>query len=91
MPMNTLTDILRFRVMVAPYLLEVLFWAGLAGTFYGAYWLFVHDHWAWWMALVFGSLLTRVIFEFGLLAFRSYERLVEVRQLLQARTLVEEN
>ncbi len=89
--MSTLTDILRFRVMVAPYLLEILFWAGLAGTFYGAYWLLVHDHWAWWMALVFGSLLTRVIFEFGLLAFRSYERLVEVRQLLQTGTFVEEN
>jgi len=84
--MKTLIDVLRFRVMIAPYLLEVLFWAGLAGTFYGAYWLFLHDNWAWWVALIFGTLLTRVIFEFGLLAFRSYERLVEVRQLLQANT-----
>ena len=81
--MKLATDILRFRVMIAPYLLEVLFWAGIAGTLYGAYWLFTHDHWAWWMALVFGSLLTRVIFEFALLAFRSYDRLVEIRDALK--------
>jgi hypothetical protein len=80
--MSTLAEILRFRIMIAPYLLEILFWAGIAGTLYGAYWLFTHDNWAWWIALVFGSLTTRVIFEFGLLAFRSYERLVEVRDLL---------
>lgn len=89
--MNTLTDILRFRILVAPHLLEILFWAGTAGTFYGAYWLFTHDHWAWWVALVFGSLLTRVIFEFGLLAFRSYERLVEMHQLLQVGVLPEKD
>ena len=76
-------DILRFRVMLAPFLLELLFWAGMAGTIYGAYWLFTHDHWAWWLALVFGSIFTRVVFEFGLLAFRGYERLVEIKRLLE--------
>lgn len=82
--MGILADVLRFRIMVAPYILELLFWSGLAGTIYGAFWLFIHDNWAWWIALVFGTLLTRVIFEFGLLAFRSYERLVEVRDALKA-------
>ena len=76
--MRTLLDVLRFRRMIAPFLLELLFWAGIAGTSYGAYWLFVHDNWAWTLALVFGCLVTRVFFEFGLLAFRSYERLVEI-------------
>ena len=89
--MSTLTNILRFRVMIAPYLLEILFWAGLAGSIYGAYWLFTHDNWAWWMALVFGILLTRVTFELGLLAFRSYERLVEIRDLLSLKVIVKED
>ena len=80
--MKMLTDILRFRIMVAPYILEVLFWAGTAGTIYGAHWLFTHNHWAWWVALVFGSLLVRVLFEFALLAFRSYDRLIEIRDAL---------
>ena len=69
--------------MLAPFLLELLFWAGMAGTVYGAYWLFTHNHWAWWLALVFGSIFTRVVFEFGLLAFRGYERLVEIKRLLE--------
>ena len=82
--MQTLIDILRFRKMIAPYLLELLFWAGMAGTFYGAYWLYTHDNWAWWLALVFGSVLTRLIFEFALLAFRSYDRLVEIRNAVES-------
>lgn len=69
--------------MIAPYILELLFWSGIAGTAYGAFWLLTNDHWAWWIALVFGTLLTRVIFEFVLLAFRGYERLVEIRDALR--------
>jgi len=82
--MKTLTDILRFEIMIAPYLLEVLFWAGIGGTLYGGYWLFIHDHWAWWIALVFGIVVTRVIFEFGLLAFRSHARLVELCEAVRS-------
>lgn len=81
--MGALADILRFRTMIAPYVLEILFWSGIAGTLYGSYWLFSHDHWAWWIALIFGTLVTRLIFEFALLAFRSYDRLVEVRDALR--------
>ena len=57
----------------------------LCGTVYGSYWLFIHDHWAWWVALIFGTVLTRVLFEFALLAFRSYDRLVEVRDALRTK------
>ena len=80
--MNVVTAVLRFRVMIAPYVLEILFWCGLAGTLYGAYLLFMRDHWAWWIALVLGTIVTRLIFEFALLAFRSYDRLVEIRDAL---------
>lgn len=83
--MRLLTDVLRFRIMIAPYLLELLFWASFSGTVYGSYWLFIHDHWAWWVALIFGTVLTRVLFEFALLAFRSYDRLVEVRDALRTK------
>lgn len=82
--MRTLLDLLRFRKLIAPYILELLFWTGVAGTLYGSYWLFVHDHWAWWLALVFGTLLSRLFFEFALLAFHSYDRLVEIRDALIA-------
>ncbi|MCP4304529.1 MAG: hypothetical protein GY788_06560, partial [bacterium] len=72
-----------------PYLLEILFWAGIGGTLYGTYWLVAHDHWAWWLALVFGTLLTRVIFEFGLLAFRQYDCIADIRDILKQAVTVE--
>jgi hypothetical protein len=80
---DRLFDILRFRVMIAPVALEVLFWAAIAGNLYGAILLLARGHWAWWMALVFGTLLVRVVFEIALLAFRSYERLVEIRDAIR--------
>ena len=80
--MSTVLDLLRFRMLIAPYILELLFWSGIGGTIYGSYWLFVHNHWAWWLALFFGVLLTRLVFEFALLAFRSYDRLVEISKAL---------
>lgn len=83
--MSALVDIFRFRKMIAPTILEILFWCGVAGTLYGAHWLFTHDNWAWWIALVFGLLVTRLIFEFVLLAFRSYDRLVEIRDAVSER------
>ena len=68
--------------MIAPYVLEILLWCGLAATLCGAYLLYIRDHWAWWIALVLGTLVTRLIFELALLAFRSYDRLVEIRDAL---------
>lgn len=83
--MKTLIDILLFRRMIAPVILQILFWAGVGGTCFGAWVLWSRDHWAWWLALVFGVMATRVIFEGALIAFRSYERLGEIRDALERR------
>lgn len=80
--MTRFIDILLFRQMIAPVILQILFWAGIGGTIYGTYVLIQLGHWAWWIALNFGVLTTRVLFEFGILAFRSYERLSDIRDLL---------
>ncbi|MCP5072825.1 MAG: hypothetical protein GY947_05945 [Rhodobacteraceae bacterium] len=81
--MKTLIDIASFQYMIAPYLLQVLFWAGIGGTLYGTYVLYRLDNWAWWLALVFGLLGTRVIFEFSILAFRAFDRLNDIRDFLE--------
>ncbi len=83
--MRALTDILLFRRMIAPVLLQLFFWAGVGGTCYGAYVLFTLGNWAWWVALVCGILMTRIIVETAILAFRSFDRLGEIRDLLAAR------
>jgi hypothetical protein len=76
--MSTITRILSFQKMVSPFLLQILFWAGIGGVLYGTYVLIKLDHWAWWIALLTGTLVTRVIFERAMISFRSYDRLVEI-------------
>lgn len=83
--MSEFTRILSFQKMLSPLLLQLLFWGGIGGVFYGTWVLVKLEHWAWWMALVFGTLLTRVIFERAILAFRSYDRLDEIAALLRER------
>ena len=81
--MTAFADIVFFRRMIAPVLLQFLFWTGIGGTFYGAWVLYQLGNWAWWMPLIFGSLMTRVIFEFAIITFRSYERLAEIADLIR--------
>ena len=80
--MQTLKDYLAFRKFIMPYALQLLFWAGIGGSLYGAWWLYTHDNWAWIMALVFGTLTTRLIFESFILRYQTYLCLNEIRDQL---------
>jgi len=71
--------------MISPVILQVLFWAGIGGVLYGTWVLFDLGHWAWPLPLIFGTLAVRVIFEMAILAFRSYDRLGEIRDELRRR------
>lgn len=81
--MKRVLDVLTFRTMVSPIVLQLLFWAGIGGCVYGTYVLYSLDNGLWWMPLVFGTLMTRVIFERALIAFRSYDRLSEIAASLE--------
>ena len=83
--MKVAWELLTFRRMISPLLLQVLFWAGIGGTLYGTYVLIQLDNWVWPLALIFGTLTTRVIFETAILAFRTYDRLGEIRDSLRQR------
>ena len=77
--MGTLTDYLRFRRLIMPAALQFLFWAGIAGTLYGTWWLYTHDNWAWVMSLVFGTLGTRLIIESLIIRYQTLLVLTEIR------------
>ena len=81
--MKEFWDILTFRRMVSPIILQILFWCAIGGTLYGAYVLYNLGNWAWPFPLIFGTLLVRVIFEAAILAFRTYDRLGEIRDELR--------
>ena len=76
--MTRLVDYLTFREFVTPYALQFLFWSAIAATLYGTWWLYTHDNWAWIMALVFGTLGTRLIFESFILRYQTYILLSEI-------------
>ena len=81
--MHAFSEILFFRRMIAPVLLQVLFWAGIGGNIYGAWVLWHLGNWAWFMPLVFGTLATRIIFELAIVAFRSHQRLDEIAAMMR--------
>lgn len=81
--MSNFMRVLSFQKMASPVLLQILFWAGIGGVLFGTYVLIRLEHWGWWVALIFGTLLTRVIFERGVLSFRAYDRLDEIASSLR--------
>jgi len=84
--MRNFKDYLLFKKFVMPFALQVLFWAGIGGTLYGSWWLFSHDNWAWIPALVFGTLVTRLIFESFIIRYQTYLCLTDIRKKLDDRS-----
>jgi len=68
-----------------PIALQFLFWAGICGTLYGTWWLYSHGSWVWILALIFGVLVTRLIFEGLLLRYQSYILLTEIRDRISEK------
>ena len=81
--MSGLIRFLMFKSMLSPILLQVLFWAGIGGTFYGTWVLYGLGNPIWPVPLLAGPILVRVIFERAILAFQSFDELVRVRRLLE--------
>lgn len=84
--MQNLKDYLLFRKFIMPFALQFLFWSGIGGTLYGTWWLFTHGNWAWIMALVFGTLFTRLIFESFIIRYQTYLRLTEMKDKIDGFT-----
>ena len=80
--MGDLKDYILFRKFIMPVALQFLFWAGIGGTLYGSWWLYSNDNWAWLPALVFGILVTRLIFESYLIRYQTYIILTEMKSKL---------
>ena len=80
--MSNFKDLMLFRKFIMPGALQFLFWSGIGGVLYGSWWLFSNGNWAWIMSLVFGTLVTRLIFESLIIRFKTYERLTEISEKL---------
>ena len=83
--MNTFKEFLLFKRLIMPVALQVLFWAAIGGVLYGSWWLYTNGNWAWIMSLVFGILVSRLIFEALLVRYQTYVRLNEIKELLDKK------
>ena len=68
-----------------PYTLQLLFWTGIGGTLYGAWWLYTHDNWAWVMALIFGTLMTRLVFKSIVHKYQTHGCLLDISNKLNEK------
>ena len=84
--MHGFWQILTFQRMISPLVVQVLFWAGVGGSFYGAYVLYSLGNSAWPYPLVFGPLVTRLIMERIILSYRAYDRLADISETLNHAT-----
>lgn len=80
--MSRLKDYVLFKKFIMPAALQFLFWAGVAGTLYGTWWLYSNGNWAWILSLVFGLLITRLVFEGFILRYQTYILLTQIKQRL---------
>jgi hypothetical protein len=83
--MNEIKEYLAFKKFIMPYALQFLFWAGIGGTLYGTWWLYTHDNWAWMASLVFGTLMTRLIFESFIIKYQTYICLTKIKANIDAK------
>jgi hypothetical protein len=83
---QTVLDYLLFKRFIMPAALQTLFWAGIGGTLYGTWWLYTHENWAWIMSLIFGIIVTRLIFEGLIIRYQTYICLNEIRERLNEKT-----
>lgn len=91
MTMQGFKEYLLFKKFMMPYAFQILFWSGIGGTLYGSWWLYKNDNWAWVLALVFGSILTRLIFESFILKYQIYLSLNEIKENIKGKGIEKEN
>lgn len=75
-------DLLLFRKMIAPTLLQFLFWPAVGASVYYSLQLILNGNPIGWVPLLVGTLFVRVVFELWILLFRIYERLGEIQLAL---------
>ena len=77
-------DLLLFRKMIAPTLLQFLFWPAVGASVYYSLQLILNGNPIGWVPLVVGTLFVRVVFELWILLFRIYERLGAIQLALES-------
>lgn len=79
-----LLDLAAFRRMIAPVLLQIMFWPAAFASIYYSAWLIRQGNSIGWVPLIVGTLFVRVIFEALILFFRMFEKLSDIHAAIEA-------
>ena len=82
---RAIREFLTFRRMIGPFVLQILFWGSAVMVLaFGLRELDSGDSLVGWAVIIFGILVLRVLFEMVLLFFRMYDRLGQIRNVLES-------
>ena len=84
---NYLLDLVAFRRMISPTLLQIMFWPAAFASIYYSAWLIVEGNLIGWIPLIVGTLFVRVVFEVMILFFRVFEKLSDIETAIDARSV----
>ena len=79
-----LLDFVTFRRMIAPVLLQIMFWPAAFASVYYSVWLILEGNSIGWIPLIAGTLFMRVVFEVTILFFRILEELSDIHVAVEA-------
>lgn len=82
-----LMDFVAFRRMIAPLLLQIMFWPAALASIYYSVWLIVKGNAIGWVPLIVGTLFVRVVFEVLMLLFKMLDALSAIQADLETRQL----
>ena len=78
-------DLAAFRRMIAPFLLQIMFWPAAFACIYYSLWLIREGNSIGWVPLIVGTLFVRVVFEVMILFFRVFEKLSAIHSAIEAK------
>lgn len=79
-----LLELVAFRRMIAPVLLQIMFWPAAIASIYYSIWLIRQGNSIGWVPLIVGTLFVRVVFEALILFFRIFEKLSDIHAAIEA-------
>ena len=83
-------DVLSFRRLIAPIVIQILFWGAALASAISGIWLVLEGSWGGWFALVLGPLGARLLFEVGIVVFRIHDDVREIRNAVVSGSTLKE-
>jgi hypothetical protein len=71
-------EVLSFRRLIAPVVIQVLFWGAAIASAIAGIWLIAEGSWGGWFAFFLGPLGARLVFEVAIVIFRIHDDIRDI-------------